>query len=645
MKRTTQWLIYLAILLAASVAQGYELAGVSIGTTASLPAPTNTIVELPMDEGTGTTAGDVSGNGNDGTLTGGALFEASSGDGSAYSVRFDAVDDYIDLGTVDVAGTGLTLSAWFNADTFPGASKDPRIIAKSTSTASNDHIFMLGMIDVSGVVRVRGRVRVGGITETLISSIGVLSTGQWTHVAMTYDGATMLLYLDGIEVSSTPLEGTVDTDATMAVAIGAQPPGAGGRFFDGLIDAVHIYERGLSAAEVHTLADAPNRAPSASPDSYQTPVDTQLLVNEGSGVLANDTDPDDDVLTAILVADVSNGTLSLASDGSFQYDPTTSFDGQDGFTYKANDGFLDSNTASVTLTVGDPPTVSYPNSPSEVGITAAACPNWEAIKTTSPSFTVTENGALIENYDVSGRINVNAANVTIRCTRVVTSSDYAIDCKTFGGNTCGGGLTIENSEIENNGNRTGGGVSVISFAGNLTITDSYVWGGSDTLKVHGDGNLISHNWIGCQRGLPGAHMDTMQSSTMTNSTFSNNYLVGLGCPDSQHHANDHNSANLFFQSDGGVVDTILIEGNYLHGGGKVIQFDADSEDESATNNLTTRNNTATAAFWRYNSILGRFKPPPDGVPDCSAWTGNTFSDESVWTSAVMDQDASCPLPP
>ena len=78
------------------------------------------IVELPLDEGVGTVAGDVSGQGNDGTLLNGAAFEPSTGDGSPFAVRFDGVDDYIDLGALDVNGTGLTLSAKFNADAFPG---------------------------------------------------------------------------------------------------------------------------------------------------------------------------------------------------------------------------------------------------------------------------------------------------------------------------------------------------------------------------------------------------------------------------------------------------------------------------------------------------------------------------------------------
>jgi len=87
---------------------------------------------LPLDEGVGTMAGDVSGMGNDGTLVNGAVFHPSSGDGSAYSVEFDGVDDRIDLGPLDVNGTGLTLAAWFNADAFPGSAKDARLISKAT---------------------------------------------------------------------------------------------------------------------------------------------------------------------------------------------------------------------------------------------------------------------------------------------------------------------------------------------------------------------------------------------------------------------------------------------------------------------------------------------------------------------------------
>jgi VCBS repeat-containing protein len=75
------------------------------------------------------------------------------------------------------------------------------------------------------------------------------------------------------------------------------------------------------------------------------------LVVDLPGVLLNDTDPEGDPLTALLVSDVSNGTLTLNADGSFSYTPDADFTGTDSFTYKANDGELDSDPATVTIIV------------------------------------------------------------------------------------------------------------------------------------------------------------------------------------------------------------------------------------------------------------------------------------------------------
>jgi hypothetical protein len=63
-----------------------------------------------------------------------------------------------------------------------------------------------------------------------------------------------------------------------------------------------------------------NDCPSAFDDSYST--DEDVTLNVGSpGVLVNDNDPDGDPLTAVLDSDVSHGTLTLNSDGSFDYVP------------------------------------------------------------------------------------------------------------------------------------------------------------------------------------------------------------------------------------------------------------------------------------------------------------------------------------
>ena len=97
------------------------------------------------------------------------------------------------------------------------------------------------------------------------------------------------------------------------------------------------------------------------------------------GVLANDTDLEDDSLTAILVNNVSNGTLNLNSNGSFTYTPRNGFFGTDSFTYSTNDGANDSAPVSVTLeiaAINDPPVAvddSYTtieNSPISVSVTS-----------------------------------------------------------------------------------------------------------------------------------------------------------------------------------------------------------------------------------------------------------------------------------
>ena len=90
--------------------------------------------------------------------------------------------------------------------------------------------------------------------------------------------------------------------------------------------------------------------PTANDDAYSTTEDQTLSVS-ASGVLGNDTDPQNYNLTAILNSNPSNGTLSLNSDGLFTYTPNTGYTGSDSFTYYANDGVQDSNVATVTIDV------------------------------------------------------------------------------------------------------------------------------------------------------------------------------------------------------------------------------------------------------------------------------------------------------
>jgi hypothetical protein len=94
-----------------------------------------------------------------------------------------------------------------------------------------------------------------------------------------------------------------------------------------------------------------NRAPVANDESYSVARNTQLLIN-APGVLANDTDPDGDALTAELVQGPSNGGMSLGANGAFSYTPFTNFSGTDTFRYRARDAQTTSNTVTATITVG-----------------------------------------------------------------------------------------------------------------------------------------------------------------------------------------------------------------------------------------------------------------------------------------------------
>src|SRR6185369_9445067 len=107
-----------------------------------------------------------------------------------------------------------------------------------------------------------------------------------------------------------------------------------------------------ATATVTILVDPPvNDAPVAADDSYTTAEDTTLNV-AAPGVLGNDIDVDGDVLSPVLVSGPGHGTLTLNSDGSFSYIPAANYNGPDSFTYQASDGQTNSETATVTLTIG-----------------------------------------------------------------------------------------------------------------------------------------------------------------------------------------------------------------------------------------------------------------------------------------------------
>jgi hypothetical protein len=97
-----------------------------------------------------------------------------------------------------------------------------------------------------------------------------------------------------------------------------------------------------------------NNPPIAADDTEFKMITGNILEVPASGVLANDFDPDGNLLTVSLTTQTQHGTIVLDSDGSFTYQPEDGFIGEDSFEYIANDGTVDSNIAKVLISVEEP---------------------------------------------------------------------------------------------------------------------------------------------------------------------------------------------------------------------------------------------------------------------------------------------------
>jgi Ca2+-binding RTX toxin-like protein len=175
---------------------------------------------------------------------------------------------------------------------------------------------------------------------------GVVTDGTGAPIA----GATVTVTRTIGDPGSVAAEGT--TDATGAYRIEDLPPGP---YVVTVAAPGHTsQQRPISLARgATTTADFTLLAfPVAVDDAFTHHGSDTALVAPASGVLANDTDADNDPLTASLVSGPTQGTLTLNADGSFSYQPAEDFVGVVSFTYTAGDGTGESNVATATITVG-----------------------------------------------------------------------------------------------------------------------------------------------------------------------------------------------------------------------------------------------------------------------------------------------------
>src|ERR1019366_781636 len=126
------------------------------------------------------------------------------------------------------------------------------------------------------------------------------------------------------------------------------------------------------------------------------------------GVLTNDTDADNNSLTAVLNTSVSHGTLTFNANGSFLYTPTAGYSGSDSFTYPANDGSLNANVVTVSLTVSASTLVSIAVTPAAPTIAAGTTKQFTATGTYSDASTAVITGSVSWAPAPPATPNINA---------------------------------------------------------------------------------------------------------------------------------------------------------------------------------------------------------------------------------------------
>jgi len=116
-------------------------------------------------------------------------------------------------------------------------------------------------------------------------------------------------------------------------------------------DGVSGNDAAMESTEVQPSLNAP---PEATNDAYDVTGNVGIDVPEGSGLLANDGDPDMDTLSvsAFDAASAQSGTVNVETNGAFTYDPSPGYTGPDSFGYTVSDGML-TDTGTVNLTVSN----------------------------------------------------------------------------------------------------------------------------------------------------------------------------------------------------------------------------------------------------------------------------------------------------
>ena len=201
------------------------------------------VAAYSFGEGSGTTVADGSGSGNAGTIQN-ATWTAAGKYGPALSFNGTSARVTVANASSLQLTSALTLEAWVNPTTVANAWRD--VIYKG-----NDNYYLMGTTDHTSSPG--GGALIGGSYSEVFNT-SPLPTNTWSYLALTYDGTTERLYLNGALVASKAKTGAITT-STNPLTIGSDP--LYGQYFSGLIDEVRVYNAALSQTAIQTDMTTP----------------------------------------------------------------------------------------------------------------------------------------------------------------------------------------------------------------------------------------------------------------------------------------------------------------------------------------------------------------------------------------------------
>ena len=186
--------------------------------------------------GTGTAWADMSGNGNNGTLTNGPTYNSTN----LGFFQF-VTDDHVVIPNSTALDTQTpTVEVW----------------VKTNAISQNGFWFEKGSVNTQYALfqeggTIKWRMNIGGINNLSTTTATFMDTSNWYQVVGTYTSGSRKLYINGILVNSDTQTGTIATNANgMSIGVYGGFNGSRGYYYDGNLSSCRVYNRELTSSEI-----------------------------------------------------------------------------------------------------------------------------------------------------------------------------------------------------------------------------------------------------------------------------------------------------------------------------------------------------------------------------------------------------------